>query len=115
MVELDTRRVRTLHLTAARENLVQRGAILVEDALRVASIPGGEGSRVIFVRSLDLGHFRSDGSSVPVALAIQQELSRLSSQLVHGDAPNASFHPAVYFNDPVEPVLLLAQRIARGQ
>lgn len=115
MVQLDTRRVRSLHLKAPRADLVRKGAILVEDALRMASLPGGEGSRVVFVRSLNLGRFHSDGSSAGVALLIQQELSRLSSHLIHGSDLNAALASAVYFNDPVEPILILTRYLARGQ
>jgi hypothetical protein len=40
------RHVRRLVLNAADEALIRRGAILVEDALRTASLPDVDGGRV---------------------------------------------------------------------
>ena len=44
------RRVRKLRLESTDEDANRRGAILIEDALRTASLPDGDGSRLLVVR-----------------------------------------------------------------
>ena len=56
---MSLRRVRTLRLAAAGEDLARRGAILVEDALRTASLPAVDGGRLLLVRTLPLGRVRA--------------------------------------------------------
>ena len=115
MLQADTREVRRLRLRAANEALVRRGAVLVEDALRIATLPDPSGSRVVFVRSLDLGRIATSGSSMSVALAVQRALDGLSSDAVHMSSPPAADAMIVYADDPLQPWLLLARKLARRE
>ena len=63
-----TRQVHTLRLRAPTEQMVHRGAALVEDALRIATLP--DSRRLLLVRSLNLGRIDPRRSSVAVALRI---------------------------------------------
>ena len=109
------RKVQTLHLRAVQPSLLQRGAILIEDALRTASIPGADGSRLLLVRHLSLGRIGSAWSPMSVSLLIENCFRQLRSSAVHAEDPDAAFAPAVYFRDEVEPYLSLALRIALGK
>lgn len=107
------RRVRTVRLAAPMEALVRRGAILLEDALHVASLPGADGPRVVVIRSLHLGRINVLQSSMSAALTIEERVRTLSSAAIHADDPAASGARAVYFHDEIEPFILLAMCIAR--
>lgn len=109
------RHVHTVHLTAPNEALVRRGAILLEDALHTASIPGEVGGRVLMVRSLQIGTIHSHQSSASLALMIEQRLQHLSSTAVHASDPTAPYQPAVYFRDGIEPYLYLIVRLIQNQ
>jgi hypothetical protein len=108
-------RVRSVRLRAGNEALVHRGAILLEDALRTASIPGGDGAGVLVVRSLDLGVVRSSGSAAAVAINVEERLRTAVVSAVRADDPGAAWAPAVRFADAVEPYVLLVLRLASGR
>jgi hypothetical protein len=108
-------RVRTVRLRARDDAHVRRGAILLEDALRVASVPGADGARLFVVRSLDVGVIRRDRSSSTLALALEARLARLARDAIHASATGAAAADAVYFGDDVEPLVLLAVRAAAGR
>ena len=61
------RRIDRLYLTAAAEEGVSRGRLLVEDAFRIASFPGEAEHRVLVIRRITLGTVDPDRS--PAALA----------------------------------------------
>src|SRR5437870_7625897 len=105
------RRVRTVRLSAPDDALVRRGAILLEDALRVASLPGGDGKRQLIIRSLSVGRIRSQQSSATLSLAIEHRLHGLASSAIHAEDPASPSRPAVYFRDDVEPYVRLALRV----
>jgi hypothetical protein len=109
------RRVRTLRLRAPDQPRARRGAILVEDALRTATIAGAAGARVLVIRRLDLGAISSAGSPASVALALERQVQRVAAQAVHGESPGAGMAPAVFFRDEVEPLTALARRVALGR
>lgn len=108
------RRVRRLRLAAASENELRRGVNLIKDAFHVASLPGLAEGRLLIIRSLPIGQFSVDRSSAYLATVIERKLLELSSQAARADHPNAASYPAVYFLDEVEPYIVLAVRIARG-
>ena len=111
----DLRCVRRLHLRAESHGQVRRGRILVEEALRIASLPGAGSRRVVFIRSIKLGTLRRNTTSPGVALAIQEQLGRMSGVLVHVEDPRAPAAPAVFFDDDVQPSMVLVQRLAGGK
>jgi hypothetical protein len=110
----DARRVRRVHLTAASDALVRRGAILLEDALRTASLPAASGSRLLVIRSLPVGVIHADASPASLSLVIERRVAELSRGAVYAEDPSADRADAVYFRDDVEAPVLLAIRLARG-
>jgi len=112
-VDAAERRVRRLQLRAGDAQLVRRGAILVEDALRTMTVPGGEGPRVLLIRKLALGRIPSGAPPSTVALRFGEQLRMLAARAVRADEPHAAA-PAVWFADEVEPLIALARRVALG-
>lgn len=108
------RQVRSLHLRAAHSDLVARGLTLVEDALRTASLPEA-GSRMIVIRRLPLGRINPSASPSSVALTIESRLREIRLSAVHAASAEAKEARAIYFHDEVEPFVLLALTLARGQ
>ncbi|HEU4451749.1 MAG TPA: hypothetical protein VFR81_01780 [Longimicrobium sp.] len=108
------RRVRRVRLAAPRPELVRRGAVLLEDALHTASIPGGAGGRLVLVRRLDVGRIRAGAPPSTLALAIEARLREAETAAVHADSAAADGAPAVFFRDAGEAAALLCARLARG-
>lgn len=111
MLDPQTRRAHKVHLTAASEDLIRRGALLLEDALHTASLP--EPERLLVVRSLHVGAIRPDSSSATLALTIERRLRDVVP--VHASDPAAHLREAVYFRDAAEPSVMLALRLARRE
>ncbi len=109
----DERRVRTLRLSAREEDLIRRAAILAQDALRTASLPGGDG-RLWLVRSLDLGTIRADAGPAALARRLESRMAMLPAAAVHAESPGAAAAPAVFFADDAQPFVALARHLARG-
>jgi hypothetical protein len=107
------RRVHRLHLRSSHETLNRRGAILLEDALRTASLPDGGGSRLLLVRLLSLGRFRASIAPASLALLIEQRVRECCARAVSAQDPSAPMASAVYFRDEVEPYVSLAVRLAK--
>jgi hypothetical protein len=114
-VNAGARRVRRVRLAAPRPELVRRGAVLLEDALHTASIPGGAGGRLVLVRRLDVGRIHPHAPPSTLALAIEQRLREVEISAVHADDPAAPHASAVWFRDAAEAYALLAVRLAQGR
>jgi hypothetical protein len=109
-----TRRVRRVRLAAPRADLARRGALLLEDALRTATVPGAEDGRLLLVRSLDVGRLDPRSPPASVALAVERRLRLTAASAVSADDPAAESAVAVRFSDPVHAHAALALRICRG-
>jgi hypothetical protein len=109
------RRVSTLRLRSRDESLIRRGAILIEDALRTASLPDADGGRLWVVRKLALGRIRAGDPPSSIALRIEARFRESGAFAVHAESPHAAAADVVYFDDDVEPYTALALRIARGR
>lgn len=108
------RRVRRVRLAAPRPELVRRGALLLEDALHTASLPGVDGGRLLLVRRLDVGRIHPGRAPSALALALEERFRHLASLAVHGDDPAAPSADVIFFRDAVEAHAALAVRLARG-
>lgn len=108
------RRVRQVKLAAASTALVRRGAVLLEDALRTASLPDAPGGRVLVIRRLSLGTIHADRSPATLSLVVEQRMRELARLAVHARSQSAATAQAVYFRDELEPFVLLATRLAQG-
>lgn len=108
------RRVRQLRLTAHSDELVRRGALLVEDALRTASLPEADGGRLYVIKRLWLGNIDASAAPARVALALERRVSQLRAQAVVADSPAAASSACIWFADEHEPWLMLVKRVAAG-
>ncbi len=111
---LADRHIHHLRLRGPSTTVINRGATLLEDALRTASMPTVPG-RVLLVKSLPLGAVDLHSNSLPLALLIEQRMREVVNNAVHIAAPLAPQANAVYYHDEVEGLLLLAQRVAGAQ
>jgi hypothetical protein len=107
--------VRTLNLRGADETALRHGAILLEDALRTASFPSATGSRLLVIRTLDMGQIDPRGSPSTLALTLAERLRQVGITAVHATNAAAARASAVYFHDNAEPYSLLSIRLARRQ
>jgi hypothetical protein len=108
------RRVHRLRLHAGSDDDVRRGAILVEDAVRVASLPAGWSARHYVVRRLDLGAFSRDAAPQTLALRVERGLAQLAALAEPATSPAAATAPAVWFDDEATAIAALAERVAVG-
>lgn len=108
------RRVRRLLLSAPSEGLRRRGELLLEDALRTASLPGAEDARLWLVRSLRLGRIDPRGSPALLARRIEERLRQEGLQACPGDDPAAEAAPVVVFASGLEAACALGVRVGRG-
>jgi hypothetical protein len=111
---LSARRVRRVRLAAPRDELVRRGVVVLEDALHTASVPGGDGGRMLLVRRLDVGRIVPARGPAALALAVERRLREVELHAVHAAADDAGDAPAVWFRDAAEAAALLAVRLAVG-
>jgi hypothetical protein len=108
-----SRIVRRLRLRAESESAVHRGALLLEDAMRTASLPDA-GGRIVLVRRLRLGRIDPRAPPQTIALALERGVARVRPEVVYADsdAPRA---PAVWFRDALDAHTRLALRVAAGE
>ena len=114
----DRRSVRRLRLRAADETQGRRAALLIEDALRCASLDAAAGTpgRLVLVRRLALGALpaRQD-SSQALALHCERQLAAAAAGgQRHGAAADAATAPVVWFRDALEAHVALGLRLASG-
>ncbi len=110
----EERRVRRVKLAAGSRGLVQRGAVLLEDALRTASLPQAPGGRVLVIRRLALGAIHADRSPAALSLVLEQRVREVAMHAVPVSSQAAVSAQAVYFRDALEPFEVLATRLALG-
>lgn len=106
-------RVARLRLTAADDAQVRRGAILVEDAMRIATLAPDSDRRSYIVRHLDVGVIDPDAAPNTLALQIERRLAHVQATAVPATSPGAATARAVYFPDDVTAIAELARELAR--
>jgi hypothetical protein len=109
------RRVAKLRLRSSAEALNRRGAVLIEDALRTASLPDGDGARLLLIRKLPLGRIHASDPPSAVALRLEARARELGRLAVEATSPDAEHAPAVFFQDDAEAFTALAVRLALQQ
>jgi len=107
------RRVCELRLTCRREDDAQHGRVLLDDALRTASL--GDETRFIVVRRLDLGAMPLRASATHWSRRIEDVFRTTPPVAVRFDGVGAAAANAVYFENAQEPWLTLAERLAADQ
>ena len=109
------RRVRRLQLTAPSAALGRRAQLLLEDALRTASLPGAEEARLWLVRSLHLGVIDSRLSSAQLARGIEERIRQKGLICCAGADPAAAEADVVVFPSALDASIALALRLGRGE
>jgi hypothetical protein len=112
-VSANTHHVRRLRVRAPNDTLVGRARNVLEDALRVATLPGAD-ARVIVIRRLQLPAFKANTSSQSLSLEIERLIAALGAELVHAESPSAETAAAVWFRDTLQAHTLLALRLLKG-
>lgn len=109
------RTVRQLRIRAPDEALARRGRLLLEDALRTASLPI-EGAALLLVRRLELPPFRGTATPQSVALALEARCRALTILSVTSSTTEDDIAAAVAvrFQDPLQARSELAGRVLRG-
>jgi hypothetical protein len=107
------RRVRELRLTCRREDDAQHGRVLLDDALRTASL--GDETRFIVVRRMNLGAMPLRASATHWSRRIEDVFRATPPVAVRFDGAGAADANAVFFETAHEPWLTLAERLAAGQ
>lgn len=107
------RHVRKLRLTCGHEDDARHGRVLLDDALRTASL--GDETRLILVRRLDLGQLPLRASATHWSRRVEEVFSHARPVAVRFDTNEAAQANAVFFANQHEPWLTLAERVATGQ
>jgi hypothetical protein len=103
-----------LLLTVSDPTESRRFAGIIEEALRLASLPGESEGRHYHFRYIRLGRIYRHESPSLIALRLGNEFLRLAAQAVHVEDPRAPDADAVYFQSPIEPLRLALRRLVRG-
>lgn len=106
--------VRQLRLRADSEASVRRGLLVLQDAMRCASLPDA-GERVLLVRRLDLGLIASHATSQTLSRLLEQKVAAAGGIWVHAIDPAAEHANFVFFRDALEARCELALRLARSE
>jgi len=107
------RLVRHLRLRADSERAIHRAALLLEDALRTASLPD-EAGRIVLVRRFALGRIDTQAAPQTLALMLERAIARMAAACVYVEDENAAQAPAVWFRDALDAHTKLALRLASG-
>lgn len=108
-------RVAHLRLTATDDAHVRRGAILVEDAMRTATLAPDFDRRAYIVRHLDVGVIDPDAPPQTLALQIERRLAHIQLTAVPATSADAATARAVWFADEPTAIAELARRLAHGR
>jgi hypothetical protein len=107
-------RVSRVTLAAPDEVLIRRGAVLLEDAMNVATLHAATDRRHYIVRHFDVGVIDADAPPQTLALQIERRLAHVRLTAVPATSPSGATARAVYFPDDVTAIAELARRIAAG-
>jgi hypothetical protein len=113
MVTAVQRRVRHARLRCARPEHAAHGRILLEDALRTASLP--DQGRLVVFRRVDLGRLSPHSSATTWSRRLELRLQQLAAGAVCFSEPAAARADAVWFPDVWRAPIELATRLLRGR
>lgn len=109
----EDRSIGALRLRVPDERVVPRAVLLVEDALRTASLPP-TGGRLVVIRRLDLGRLDLRRPSVALADRLRELLRGAWSSAVHGARPEVAGAEAAWFLSAEEAHAALLVRLLRS-
>jgi len=108
------RRVHRLKLRAANSVAIHHGAIVLEDALRTASLQGLPQNGLLLIRRLNLGKLAANPTSIAVAHRIARRLLALNVSVVRQHTAEQPRAEVVWFADDAEPYAILAGLLVRN-
>jgi hypothetical protein len=106
------RRIRHACLRCARVEHAAHARVLLEDALRTASLP--DQGRLWVFRCVDLGRLSPRGSATTWSRRLELRLQQLAAGAVSFAEPAAATAEVVWFPDAWLPAIELAVRVLRG-
>lgn len=111
MYEQDARHVLRLRMRLPDSALRLRVESMVEEALRLTTLPGEDQGRIYFFRQLELPIFDVRSSPQQWVARCSQQLLAISHTAHYAGDHGSAFAPAVYFHDQHEPRRLLLARL----
>jgi hypothetical protein len=109
------RQVRRARLSVPPGASVHRLAFTVEEAMRLASLPGENEGRSYYFRRLRVTGLPASGLRDVWLDKFQRALDDSAAQAVHGADPRAAFAPSVFFRSGAEANEILLHRILARQ
>lgn len=109
------RQVRRSYLRIGENTSRHRIAYTLEEALRLASLPGEEEGRIYCFRRVSLAGVPAEAMRRIWVEKVQQTLNAMAAQAVHGSNPQAGFADAVYFNNLEEALETLLRNFLRSR
>jgi hypothetical protein len=91
-----------------------RAASALEEAMRLADLPGEREGRHYYFRQVSLGSIAAQASRRIWMDRVQQTLSELAAAAVHASDPRAAASNAVYFDNQEQALEALLRRSLRG-
>jgi len=108
------RHVRRSYLSVGEGVSRHRIAYSLEEALRLATLPGEEEGRIYCFRRVSLSGIPAEANRRVWMEQVQQVLGTLAAQAVHAGDPNAASANAVYFNNFEETIETLLRKAVRA-
>jgi hypothetical protein len=105
------RYVRRSHLKLTNGASRQRVFYSLEEALRLAALPGEEEGRIYCFRTIRLAGIPANAARAVWMERVQQTLSALAAQAVHASHPSAAGAAAVYFHNEEEALETLLRQL----
>ena len=113
-MENGERRIRSLKLSGQDNNQLLNVRYCLEEAFRTASLPGLPPNAKVLIRRLDLGIIHSNHSSIQLAHTISEKVHALAVGAVSIDHRPNNDASVVWFNDPLQPYLILLAKLLDG-
>jgi hypothetical protein len=106
------RRVHKLRVTGIDETTLGGAVNALQDAFRVASLPGLPPHGLLLIRKLDLGRLQARASSLALSNLIDERMRTLASTALCVDQIEQPQQDLVWFSDPAQAAICLAEMVA---
>jgi len=111
-MQASLRRVHKLRLRGQDEGSLGDAVTALQDAFRIASLPGIPPHGLLLVRKLELGTFASRASSLALSQLIDERIRALATTAVCVDRHERPQQDLVWFSDPAQAAIRLAELVA---
>lgn len=107
------RRVNKLRLSAQTEDGLSGDIAALQDAFRIASLPGIPPQGLLLIKKLELGSFRSRSSALTLSQLIDSRIRTEAAAAIRADRGDFDQHDLVWFSDPAAAAVGLADNVAQ--